>query len=189
MQVHYTGRKANISELEKQKLQRKFDKVHRILGHKLGSEAHVVMKRQRHLYEAEVTLKALSHTLVVTSASADGFSSLLACVDKLEKQAIKNKHRMIDVRRPERQRGEPSPATGVAIQKESQADGGAKVLKNGPRVVHSRSVASKPLTLEGAIMTLEDEDRDQVTYRDAENGLLYVLLRRRDGNLELIEAH
>ena len=66
MQVHYTGRKANISELEKQKLQRKFDKVHRILGHKLGSEAHVVIKRQRHLYEAEVTLNALSHTLVVT---------------------------------------------------------------------------------------------------------------------------
>ena len=39
-------------------------------------------------------------------------------------------------------------------------------------------------------MTLEDEDRDQVTYRDAENGAAATcLLRRRDGNLELIEAH
>ncbi len=190
MQVHYTGRNANISELQKQKLQRKFDKVHRILGHKHGSEAHVVVKRQRHLYEAEVTLNALSHTLVVTSASADGFVSMLACVDKLEKQAIKNKHRMIDVRRPERQRGEPSPATEAAIHKESKTDGVAKAaLGDGKRVVHSNSVASKPLTLEGAIMTLEEEDRDQVTYRDAESGLLHVLLRRRDGNLELIEAH
>jgi ribosome hibernation promoting factor len=189
MQVHYTGRNTDISEIQKEKLQRKFDKVHRILGRRHGSEAHVIVKRQRHLYEAEVTLNALSHTLVVTSASADGFTSLLACVDKLEKQAIKNKHRMIDVRRPERQRGEPSPATEVAIQKAQAIESAAvSAPKNGPRVVHSRSVVPKPLTLDGAIMTLEEEDRDQVTYRDAESGALRVLLRRRDGNLELIEA-
>jgi len=190
MQVHYTGRNTDISEIQKQKLQRKFDKVHRILGRKAGSEAHVIVKRQRHLYEAEVTLNALNHTLVVSSASADGFTSLQACLDKLEKQAIKNKHRMIDVRRPERQRGEPSPSIEVAIQKASQAieNAAGPAPRNGPRVVHSRSVAPKPLTLEGAIMTLEDENRDQVTYRDAESGALRVLLRRRDGNLELIEA-
>jgi putative sigma-54 modulation protein len=190
MRVHYTGRNAYISDLQKQKLQKKFDKVHRILGRRHGSEAHVVIKRQRHLYEAEVTLNALSHTLVVTSAMADVFASLTACVDKLEKQAIKNKHRMIDVRRPERQRGEPTPGIEAAIQEASRvidrAAGPAR--SNGPRVVHSNSVAPKPLTLEGAIMALEDEDRDQVTYRDAENGGLRVLLRRRDGNLELVEA-
>jgi putative sigma-54 modulation protein len=189
MRVHYTGRNTDISEVQKVKLQRKFDKVHKILGRKAGSEAHVVVKRQRHLYEAEVTLNALNHTLVVTSASADGFASLQSCLDKLEKQAIKNKHRMIDVRRPERQRGEPSPSIEVAIQKASQAiENAAPAPRNGPRVVRSRSVAPKPLTLEGAIMSLEEEDRDQLTYRDAENGALRVLLRRRDGNLELVEA-
>lgn len=189
MRVHYTGRNAYISDLEKQKLQRKFDKVHKILGRRHGSEAHVVIKRQRHLYEAEVTLNALSHTLVVTAAMADSFASLLACLDKLEKQAIKNKHRMIDGRRPERQRGEPSPGIEAVIQEASRAiDNAAGPSRNGPRIVHSDSVAPKPLTLEGAIMALEDEDRDQVTYRDAESGALRVLLRRRDGNLELVEA-
>jgi hypothetical protein len=44
------------------------------------------------------------------------------------------------------------------------------------------------MTLEGAIMALEDEDRDQLTYRDADSGAMRVLLRRRDGNLELVEA-
>jgi putative sigma-54 modulation protein len=189
MRVHYTGRNAYVSDLEKQKLQPKFDKVHKILGRKHGSEAHVVVKRQRHLYEAEVTLQALSHTLVVTAATADSFASLLACLDKLEKQAIKNKHRMIDVRRPERQRGEPSPGVVAAMQESSRIDEAAgPVSNNGPRVVHSGSVLPKPLTLEGAIMALEEEDRDQVTYRDAESGSLRVLLRRRDGNLELVEA-
>jgi putative sigma-54 modulation protein len=111
-------------------------------------------------------------------------------LDKLEKQAIKNKHRMIDVRRPERQRGEPSPGIEAAIQETSRAidDAAGPAVNSGPKVVHSRSVSPKPLTLEGAIMTLEEEDRDQVTYRDAESGALRVLLRRRDGNLELVEA-
>jgi hypothetical protein len=129
-------------------------------------------------------LNALSHTLVVTSASADGFASLQACLDKLEKQAIKNKHRMIDVRRPERQRGEPNPSVEVAIQKASQAieNAAGPARRNGPRIVHSRSVAAKPLTLEGAIMALEEEDRDQLTYRDAESGALRVLLRRHEAN-------
>ena len=191
MRVHYTGRNAYVSEAQKQKLQRKFEKVHKILGRRLGSEAHVVVTRQRHLFEAEVTLKAFNHTLVVTAASADGFASLVSCLDKLEKQAIKNKHRLIDVRRPERQRGEPTPGIEAVIQEASKAieNAAGPPPNNGPRVVHSRSVAPKPLTLEGAIIELEEQDRDQLTYRDAESGALRVLLRRRDGDLELVEAH
>jgi ribosomal subunit interface protein len=190
MRVHYTGRNAYITEAQKLKLQRKFDKVHKVLGRKHGSEAHVVVTRQRHLFEAEVTLNAFSHTLVVTASSADGFASLLSCLDKLEKQVIRSKHRLIDVRRPERQRGEPTPGIEAAIQKAAEAieNAAGPPPNNGPRVVHSRSIVPKPLTLEGAIIELDERDCDQVTYRDAESGVLRVLLRRRDGDLELVEA-
>jgi ribosomal subunit interface protein len=190
MRVHYTGRNAYITEAQKLKLQRKFDKVHKVLGRKHGSEAHVVVTRQRHLFEAEVTLNAFSHTLVVTASSADGFASLLSCLDKLEKQVIRSKHRLIDVRRPERQRGEPTPGIEAAIQKAAEAieNAAGPPPNNGPRVVHSRSIVPKPRTLEGAIIELDERDCDQVTYRDAESGVLRVLLRRRDGDLELVEA-
>jgi hypothetical protein len=78
----------------------------------------------------------------------------------------------------------------VVIQQASQAidNAAGPAPSNGPRVVHSSAVEPKPLTLEGAIMALEDKNRDQVTYRDAESGAWRVLLRRRDGNLELIEV-
>ena len=109
MRVHYTGRKASISDKQKQKLQVKFDKIDRILSPKDSLEAHVILSRQRHLCEAEVTLRALSHTLVVTASNAEPLSALLAAVDKLSKQAVKNKHKLIDVRRHERQHGERSP--------------------------------------------------------------------------------
>ena len=48
--------------------------------------------------------------------------------------------------------------------------------------------AAKPLTVEEAVMELEQDGRDCVVYQDAEKGRLSVLFRRRDGNLELIEG-
>ena len=37
-------------------------------------------------------------------------------------------------------------------------------------------------------MRIEERDCDQVTFRDAESGRLQVLLRRRDGRLELVDV-
>ena len=64
----------------------------------------------------------------------------------------------------------------------------AEVDSGGPEVLRSNGVEPKPLTLEEAQLQLEQNDHDQVTYRDAESGRICVLLRRRDGNLELVEA-
>ena len=190
MRVHYTGRKAEISDKQKQKLQVKFDKIHRILSPKDSLEAHVILSRQRHLCEAEVTLRALSHTLVVTAANAEPLAALLAAVDKLSKQAVKNKHKLIDVRRHERQHGERSPARETTSPETTGEE--QKLRRHGknhrPQVIRSRRVAPKPLTVEEAVIELDDLDRDQITFRDAESGAMRVLLRRRDGDLELVEA-
>jgi hypothetical protein len=59
---------------------------------------------------------------------------------------------------------------------------------DGVRVVRSTAVEPKPISLDEARIHLEDRDRDQITYRDLESGRLCVLLRRRDGGLELVEA-
>ncbi len=46
----------------------------------------------------------------------------------------------------------------------------------------------KPMTLEEALLEMEDGHRDYLAYRDAETERVSVLLRRRDGNFDLIEA-
>ena len=190
MRVHYTGRKADISDKQKQKLEVKFDKIHRILNRKDSLEAHVVLSRQRRLCEAEVTLRALSHTLVVTASHAEPLSALLAAVDKLSKQALKNKHKLIDVRRHERQHGERSPARAATSSETAGEEQQLRRPSENSRgqVIRSRRVAPKPLTVEEAVMQLDDLDRDQITFRDAESGEMRVLLRRRDGRLELVET-
>ena len=45
----------------------------------------------------------------------------------------------------------------------------------------------KPMTLEEAVMQM-DKTRDYLVYRDAETDRTSVLVRRRDGNFDLVEA-
>ena len=183
MRIHYTERNAEVSDEQKQKVQRKFEKVHKILGPKRSLEAHVTLSRQRHLCEAEVTLHALNHTLVVTGTNPEPYVALLAAADRLEKQAVKNKHKLIDVRRSERS-GSQRFAAGAGAKRESGGD--SRVHRR--RVVRSNDIAPKPLSVEGAVLKLEELGRDHLTFRNAEDGRLNVLMRRRDGDLELIEA-
>ena len=105
MKINYTGRNVTITDQEKDKAARKFEKIHRILAANRNLEAHVIFSKTRNVVEAEVTLRALNHTLVVSGFNASAFNALLQAVAKLEKQAVKNKHKLVDMRRPGRQRG------------------------------------------------------------------------------------
>jgi putative sigma-54 modulation protein len=183
MKVHYTGRPARFSETQERKLNVKLSKCHKILGKKHNLEAHVKFSRQRHLYEAEITMRALNHTFVVSSSNVDAFLAVQSATDKLERQAARNKHKLIDVRRHQNQRtpSQIAPTESPAKRQKAASDGRAQLIRNS-------GVAPKPMTVEEAMIQIEELDRDQLTYRDAESGELRVLLRRRDGKLELVEA-
>ena len=45
----------------------------------------------------------------------------------------------------------------------------------------------KPMTLDEAVLEM-DKDRDYLVYRDAETDRVTVLVRRRDGHFDLVEA-
>ena len=191
MKVHYTGRKAEISDAQKRKLDRKFRKCQKILGGKHSPEAHVVVNRQRYRFDAEITLRALNHTFVVSGVHVDCFHALLTALDRLEKQIVRSKHKLIDGHRPERQRGQFSPVTQAALTElmRKAADENSGAAAGSPaHIVRSNRVAPKPMTVEEALLQIDELGSDHVTYRDAESGELRVLLRRRDGGLELIEA-
>lgn len=150
----------------------------------------MTLSRQRHLCEAEVTLRALRHTLVVTHAAVEPFSAVHGALEKLEKQAVRNKHKIIDTNRPGRQRGRPAAVVAASIDDldEEIARASAAEPRNPKPIVRSNSLAPKPMTAEGAALALEESGRDYISYRDADSGQVNVLLRRRDGSLELVEG-
>lgn len=161
MKIAYTGRSAHLSPKERGKIQRRLDKIERILARRANLEAHAILSRERHLHSAEVTLRAMRHTLVVAGSGVTQFSAMQAALEKLERQALRNKRRIIDSHRPGRQRGEPSAlAVGTA----------------------------KDLTAAQASRELEQSGQDSISFRDAETGGLYVLARRDDHPPESAEG-
>ncbi len=187
MKVHYTGRPAPFSESQDRKLDAKFHKCHKILGLGQDLESHVTVSRQRHKFDAEITLRALHHTLVVSGSGMDAFHAVQEAADKLTQQVVRNKHKLIDVRRHQSQRAaqvQTAPPEEVeADEPETQHDG-----EKTDGLIRSNNVAAKPMTVEEAMLQIEEVGGEHLTYRDAQSGDLRVLLRRRDGRLELIEA-
>lgn len=187
MQIETVAPTARLATRERDKLQRKLAKIQRILPRGDSLRAHATLSRQRHLCEAEVTLRALRHTLVVTGRGSTEFVALQAALDKLEKQAMRNKRKIIDTHRPGRQRGRPSPVTEASIGGYVPAEQSTEPPAR-PQIVRSPGAESKPMTAEGALLALEDGDRDYVAYRDLDTNRLNVLIRRRDGTVELVEG-
>ena len=189
MKIVYTGRKADISDREKAKINRKLDKVERILRRRGGLEAHVTLSRQRHRCEAEVTLRALRHTLVVTGRGVSAFSALQLAVGRLEKQAIRYKHKIIDTHRPGRQRGRlPALVEDSLRQMAADLTPVSEERRPRPAIVRSRRLEAKPMTPEEALLALDSGQREYVSFRDAFTGRINVLIRLRDGTAELVEG-
>ena len=178
MNVHHTGRQAGLSEAQRKKLESKFQKMQKILGNRHQPEAHLIVSQERRRFTAEVTLHFRHHTMVVECSGTDLSATVQEAVDKLEKKIIRNK----DKWREKKRRAKAAWAKSAETEPAPRGNG------RFPKVFRSITPAAKPLTVEEALLEMEQDDRDCVVYQDAEKGRLSVLFRRRDGHLELIEA-
>jgi putative sigma-54 modulation protein len=181
MKVTYKGQQEEFTPAQMKKLTAKLHKLAKLLDRRGGErEAHVILTSERHLRRAEITVNLHDHPMVGVAAEADQFTALLQATQRLETQVLKLQAKKRDTNReakPVWQAGEP-------------AVGAATVTEDAPdrRVFRVNEHASrKPMTLEEALLEI-DAGRDYVVYRDAETDRVAVLLKRRDGNLDLVEA-
>jgi putative sigma-54 modulation protein len=181
MNLHYTGRQVELSDAQRRKLEVKFQKIQKILGNRHEPEVHVILSQERHLHHAEVTLNFRHHTMVVECSGTDLFTTVQEAAEKLEKQIIRNKDKWRELKRRSKPLREIEADSGRARAREEE---GAA----GPRIFRHDQPAAKPLTIEEAILEMEQQDRDYVFYHDADKGRPSVLFRRRDGNFQLVEA-
>jgi len=182
MKITYTGRQVELAPAERKKLEAEFAKIGKLLDGKQDErEAHVVLSLERHLHHAEVTVNYYNHPLVGLGSSADLFTAIHGAAQKLEKQALKTRTKWRDTKRTPRKTGseaEREPATVVV-------DSGAAPEGKVYHVNHHEK--RKPMTLDEAILEM-DKKRDYIVYRDAETDRLRVLLRRKDGDFDLVES-
>ena len=179
MRITYTGRQVELAPAQLKKIEAQFAKVGKLLDGKEEREAHVVLSLERHLHQAEVTVHYHNHELVGIGSNADLFTAIHSAADRLEKQAIKVRSKWRESKRERRKEMAPEPA--VVEEAAPEQDGERRLF----RVNHHRR--RKPMTLDEALLEME-KDLDYLVYRDAETDRVCVLVRRRDGHYDLVEA-
>ena len=162
-------------------------------------EAHVVHHLERHLHKTEIVLKCYDHSLVGEGADVDLATSLTHAIDNVEKQIVKLRNRWRDTHRD---------AKGTRDSKENWTDNTPSeqatktqnilaVSRNGtngtaangrPKIFEvNYDDGRKPMTLEEALIEMESGE-DYVVYRDIDASCVSVLVRRPDGNYDLIQS-
>jgi putative sigma-54 modulation protein len=184
MKISYTGRKVELAPAQLKKLEARFAKIGKLLDGRRECEAHVILSLERHLHRAEATINYFNHQLVGIDSNTDLFTALHNAAEKLEKQAVKARTKWRDTKRVPREAAPEEPAEAPA---ESEADTGAEgqVERHVYHVNHHRT--RKPITLEEALLEMEKK-RDYLVYRDTKTDRVSVLVRRRDGDFDLIEG-
>ncbi|MGA2131929.1 MAG: ribosome-associated translation inhibitor RaiA [Bryobacteraceae bacterium] len=181
MKITYTGRQVELVPAQLKKIEAQFAKVGKLLDGREQKEAHVILSLERHLHQAEVTVNYHNHQLVGIGSNVDLFNAIHAAIEKLEKQTIKVRAKWRDTKRTPRKETAAAQAAAPEPAAEPEPDTARKIF----RINHHER--RKPMTLEEALLEME-KGADYLVYRDAERDGVAVLVRRRDGHFDLIEA-
>ena len=205
MEVELTARQVRIPKALRQQAEEGMDRIARILGK--TTSAAITFRVQRHLHIAELTVTARMHTLAARGQADSQEAALRAALAHAELQAQRYRDKHITRKRlPKEEKLEAAPPVTRAKQRVAETDAApaptpavkprAAITSHSfpaspavmePHVVKSaEALALRPMTLEEAVKEAEFRDRDLLVFRN-QGGDLYVLHRRRDGQMELVE--
>jgi|SRR5579872_1092 len=207
MQVELTARQVKVSKALRSQAEEGMDRIARILGK--TTTASVIFRVERHLQIAELTVKGRLQTIVAAGQADSMESALRQALAHAEHQALRYRDRHLARKRmPKEEKVLTAPPVARPKVRPSEPDAvGPNGTSNGSKArtaiaVHSfpakaaivephilasaEAIAIKPMTIEEAVKDAEFRDRDLLVFRNP-GGDLYVLHRRRDGQMELVE--
>jgi putative sigma-54 modulation protein len=183
MTIEITGRKIEVTPALRSFTEKKLKKLDRLLD---GiTEAHVILTVEKHRHTAEILVKSRLARLSGSETTNDLYASIGNVLEKIERQAkkLKDKHswgkkRVKGVATIRAPRPEPEP--------EPEGEQGRRVQAS-PRLIRSRRYAVKPMTVDEAVLQVQDSKDSFLVFRDAVSQRVGVIYRRADGNFGLIE--
>jgi putative sigma-54 modulation protein len=208
MDVELTARQVRISKALREQAEEGMERISRIMGR--TTSASVTFRVQRHLQIAELTISARHHTIAAAGQAMTQEAALRTALAHAEHQALRYRDRHLAKKRlPKEEKTHVEPPVARTktrpAQPEVAEDGTpvkpaakprasipahsfpAKPTVVEPHILKSgEAIALKPMTMEEAVKEAEFRDRDLLVFRNPA-GALFVLHRRRDGQMELVE--
>jgi putative sigma-54 modulation protein len=183
MDFEYTGRHIDVTPALRAHVEEHFGKIEHLFENASTARAHVIIDVVKNRHIAEILFHWREHTLTAKDTNADMYQALTRCIDKIEKQAVKLKKKMIERKQSAAPLSsltpEPEPATVEAARESTE--------RPTARIIAARRYRVKPMTAEEAVMSLADDGDQFVVFRDSDTDRLSVLYKRKDGNYGLIQ--
>lgn len=175
MNYEYTGRHLDVTPALRSHVENHFDKIKHLFSNN-NTKAHVIIEVEKGRHRSEIILKWRDHVLTATSKQPDMYQSLTQTIDKIEKQALKLKNKVIDKHQKAKKVSTVTPPT-------DDVKPDAKI----PKIMSVKRYAIKPMTDDEAVLRLNGEENQFIVFRDAESEKISVMYKRKDGNYGLIQ--
>jgi putative sigma-54 modulation protein len=207
MEVEFTARQVKVPKALRTRAEEGLQRIAQIMGK--TAHASIIFAEQRHLQIVELTVQARSQKIVAEGKAATQTMALKEAIEHAENQAVRFRDRNLTRKRlpieekvasippvsrtkaragqPKEEFVEPKPARTKARNAIAVQSNTARTTVVEPHVIKStEAIAGKPMTIEEAVKDAESRDRELLVFRNPA-GDLYLLHRRRDGEMELLE--
>ncbi len=206
MEMEFTARQLTVSKALRAQAEEGMERIGRILGK--SARASITFAAQRHVRIVELTVQARTQKFAAVGKAATLDGALRQAIEHAENQVRRYRDRRLASKRlPKEEKVLTAPPVAHpkarAAQPAAEAAEAARPAKTRatiavhsfparttvvePHVVKSgEAIALRPMTIEEAVKEAEFRDRDLLIFRTA-SGDMFVLHRRRDGQMELVE--
>ena len=188
MEMRLIGKHMKVTPRMRQHVEDKLEKLGKF--NKQIIQAQVVLKTEKYLHVAEVTLLGKDLRFYGEGRSDENlFAAFDEAETKVAVQVKKRKERVKEHKLPSRREVAEIAAIQSYMENRREEEGERPVPKSSSKqVVRERSASLKPMSVEEAQMRFSSEERPVFVFRDAETHGVSVLYRRNDGKYGLIES-
>jgi putative sigma-54 modulation protein len=178
MKVEYIARKVTLSEQSRQLAEKKLAKIKKYFNDII--DIRVEVAAERHLHVVDLFVKGKDFDIQATAQNKDVTAAIQEAVDKLEIQARRAKTRLKDHKKRAGSDAKTDQGWAVDVLERTSISSGE------PRIVERSRIPIKPMSIEEAVLQLDDSTYDFLVFRNASNDRVNVIYRREDKNLGLI---
>jgi putative sigma-54 modulation protein len=175
MKISVTFRSAEGEDWQKEYVEERLNKLKRYIDNPV--DARVILSVEKFRNSAEINLTANGLNINSKEEEKDMHLAIDNAIEKIERQLKKHKEK---VRGFKGNHARSESAEGELAGEESDESPQSKV-------VETRKIVLKPMSIEDAVMEIETSKNRFVIYRDSFTENVNVIYRREDGKFALLE--
>jgi putative sigma-54 modulation protein len=175
MKIAVTFRNTEGEDWQNQYVQERLQKLKKYIDNPV--DAHVILSVEKFRNTAEIRLMANGLNINSREEEKDMHLAIDNAIEKIERQLKKHKEKVRDFKAAMDRSDSEDAASGEEAEEPMDS-----------KVVETRKVVLKPMSIDDALLEIETSKNHFVIYRDASTENVCVIYRRDDGKLALMEV-